>query len=247
MKRGDRFPGDQAEIVFSEPFVEYLDGLSVRDREVVVAEVVALCRNPAGSHTLSNRGSTDRLAGWNTVDVLAGEHRVVFASRVVDGVGLIEVLCAGPRKGSAVYDLASSLAATGLLTDDEIYEIWQALILVEIVAEAVGLDGWDYRPPAAPQGMVRSAVAAGVLDEETARLLASDELRAAMEHGWDDSGPDPTAALKAALQRARAGVDPGDLTRILTARSADRCDEILPRTGERCIRVAGHPGAHRGS
>ena len=73
MKRGDRFPGDQAEIVFSEPFVEYLDGLSVRDREAVVAEVVALCHNPAGSHTLSNRCSSGRLACWNTVDVLAGE------------------------------------------------------------------------------------------------------------------------------------------------------------------------------
>jgi len=247
VKRGGRFPRDQAEIVFSEPFVEYLDGLSLRDREGVLAEVVALCGNPAGSHTLSNRSSTDRLAGWNTVDVLGGEHRVVFASRVVDGVGLIEVLCAGPRRGPAVYDLASSLAASGLLSDEEIYEIWEALILVEVVAEAAGLDGWDYRPPAASQGMVRSAVAAGVLDEQTARLLASDELRAALEHGWNESGPDPTAGLKAALQRARAGVDPGDLTRILTARAADRCDEVLPRTGERCIRVVGHPGAHRGN
>jgi len=140
----------------------------------------------------------------------------------VDGVGLVEVLFAGPRRASAAYDLANSLIATGALTDDEIVEIWQALTLLDIVAEKVGLDGWDYRPAAAPEGLVRAAVASGVLDEFTARLLSSDEITAAMANGWTDSGPDPAAALKAALLRARAGVDPGNITRVLIARSADR-------------------------
>jgi len=30
-----------------------------------------------------------RFAGWNTIDVRGREHRVVFASRVIAGVGLI--------------------------------------------------------------------------------------------------------------------------------------------------------------
>jgi hypothetical protein len=247
VRRGDRFPGNQAQIVFSEPFIEYLEAhLTAQQREAVLVEVVALCANPAGSHPLSNRGSTDRLAGWNTIDVLDKEHRVVFASRVLDGVGLVEVLCAGPRRASAAYDLANNLIATGALTDDEVVEIWQALTLLDIVAEKVGLDGWDYRPPAAPDGLVRAAVASGVLDEVTARLLSSDEITAAMTEGWTDSGPDRAAALKAALLRARAGVDPGDITKVLTARSTNRCDAVLPRTGDRCVRKVSHPGAHRG-
>jgi len=248
VRPGDRFPDNQAQVVISEPFIEYLEEhLTAQQREAVLVEIVALCANPAGSHPLSNRGSTDRLAGWNTVDVLDGEHRVIFASRVLDGVGLVEVLCAAPRRASAAYDLANALIATGVLTDDEVVEIWQALTLLDIVAEKVGLDGWDYRPPAAPEGLVRAAVASGVLDEVTARLLSSDEITAAMADGWTHSGPDRAAALRAALLRARAGVDPGDITRVLTARSADRCDVVLPRTGERCVRRAGHPGPHRGS
>lgn len=247
MRRGEHFPDHQAQIVFSEPFVEYLEEhLTATQREAVLIEVVALCDNPAGSHPLSNRSSTDRLAGWNTLEVLAREHRVVFASRIVDGVGLIEVLCAGPRRADAAYDLASSLIATGMLTDDEVIEIWQALTLLDIVAEKAGLDGWDYRPPAAPDGLVRAAVASGVLDEFTARLLSSDEITAAMSSGWSDSGPDRAAALGAALRRARAGVDVGDVTRVLVGRAADRCALVLPRTGDRCIRRSGHPGPHRG-
>ena len=247
MRRGERFPNDQAQIVFSDPFVEYLESsLTFGQCEEVLAEVVALCANPAGSHPLSNRGSTDRLAGWNAVDVLNQEHRVVFASRIVNGVGLIEVLCAGPRRASAAYDLANALVASGALTHDEVIEIWQALTLLDVIAEQVGLDGWDYRPPAAPEGLIRAAVASGVLNEATARLLASDEITAAMTAGWDHDGPDPTAALRAALRRARAGVEVGDLTRVLASRAHDRCDAVLPRTGARCVRRDGHPGAHRG-
>ncbi|HUX70331.1 MAG TPA: hypothetical protein VMV41_07465 [Cellulomonadaceae bacterium] len=245
MRRGEQFPDEQAEIVFNDVFLEYLEDLLPEQREDVLVEVVRLCRNPAGNHPLSNRGGADRLAGWNTVDVLDKEHRVVFGSHIVDGVGLVEVLCAGPRRGNAVYDLAVALSRTGRLSKDEVTEIWQALVLMDVVAETVDLDGWDYRPPPAPDGMVKAAVTSGLLDEPTARVLSIDELTAAMAQGWDEGRPDPAAALAAALHRARAGVDVGDATRILHGRRLDRCAVILPRAGTACVRRAGHGGPHR--
>jgi hypothetical protein len=120
-----------------------------------------------------------------------------------------------------------------------------ALTIVDVVAEEVGLDGWVYRPRPAPDGMVRAAVAAGLLDAETARLLAQDELQAAMEQGWGKDGPDPVAALRAALRRARAGVAMGDITDIMRGRAADRCRVEMPRARAACVRRAGHPGPHR--
>lgn len=245
MKSGGRLPGDQAEIVFNDIFVEYLDTLTVSQRESVLAEVVALCADPVGTHPLSNRHGKSQLAGWNTVEVLGREHRVVFGSRIEAGVGVIEVLCGGPRRGEAVYDMANMLVATGRLTTEEATQIWEAIELLDLVAESVGLDGWDYRPPDAPPGMVRAVVASGLLPPEIAAALSQSELEAAMESGWSDSGPDPASALAAAMRRARSGVDGVDVTRVLSGRAADRCDAILPRAGVRCIRRKGHPGAHR--
>ncbi len=245
MKRGERFPEDQAEVVFDDVFVEYLETLPEPDRIAVLAEVVRLCANPAGTHPLSNRGGGDRLAGWNTVDVLNKQHRVIFGSRVTDGVGVIEVLCAGPRKDGSVYSTAAALAATGRLSDDELTQIWEALALLDVIEEDVELDGWDYRPPPAPDRMVRAAVAANLLDEEAARSMSRDEIQAALEHGWDAGSASQAAALAAAMNRARAGVDAGDFTRILQARRVDRCGALMPRAGELCIRRTGHPGPHR--
>jgi hypothetical protein len=245
VKAGGRLPEDQAEIVFNDIFVEYLDTLTVSQRESVLTEVVALCANPVGTHPLSNRNHKDQLAGWNTVEVLGREHRVVFASRIDDGVGVIEVLCGGPRRGEAVYDMANMLIATGRLTAEEATQIWEAIELLDLIAEKVGLDGWDYRPPDAPPGMIRAAAASGLLPQEIASALSQDELEAAMEGGWGDSGPDAGAALAAAMRRARSGVDGVDVTRVLSGRAADRCDAILPRAGVRCIRRKGHPGPHR--
>lgn len=247
MRREESFPDDQAEIEFNDVFVDYLETLTEAEQIDVLAEVVRLCTNPVGSHPLSNRGGADQLGGWNTVDVLQKQHRVIFGSRIDGGVGLIEVLCAGPRKDDGVYSTAAALAATGRLTEDEVTQIWEALALMDVVEESVGLDGWDYRPPPAPDGMVRAAVASGLLEESTARALSKDEIQAAMEYGWSGGKADPAAALAAAMDRARTAVDVGNVTRVLEERAADRCGALMPRAAERCIRKAGHPGPHRAS
>ncbi|PXX68778.1 hypothetical protein DFR70_102464 [Nocardia tenerifensis] len=245
MRKGESFPGDQAEIQFSDAFVEYLEDLPPAECESVLVDLLALCGNPAGSHPLSNRGSGDRLAGWNTLDVLGKQHRVVFSSRIVGDVGLIEVLCAGPRRADAAYDMANALIQCGRLTLDEATELWQALVLLDLLAEDIGLDGWDFRPEPAPEGLIRTVVAAGLLDETIALVLSKDEIDAAMSRGWGPEGPDPEAALRAALARARAGVDAGDLGRIMQGRREERCGAALPRAGAACIRRKDHPGPHR--
>lgn len=249
MQAGQQFPDDQAFIYFNDAFVESLEDLTPQQRIDVVAEVLTLCENPVGNHMLSNRPGQN-LAGWNTLDVLQKEYRVVFASLIeeVNGqpVGYVEVLVLGPRKADAVYDMAEALRRTGRLTEDELTEVWEALALLDTVAEDVGLDGWDYRPEPAPSGLIKAAVASGVLDQSTASALTKDEINAAMEHGWDDTGAlDPVGALAAALRRARNGVEPLNLTRIVANRGKPRCDAIMKRTLKRCIRRVDHPGPHR--
>ena len=242
MKRGDRLPGDQAGIVFSDRVIEQLDDLTSTQRIDVVAEIVRLCGDPAGKHPLSKA-----LAGWNTTDVLQGDKRVVYKVSERDDVGLIEVLCLGPRSDSEVYDVAVALVESEILSAEDVTQIWQALHLLDVVAEKVGLDGWDFRPPPAPEGMIRAAVSSGLLSEEVARLLSKDEVQAAMERGWNAQGADPMAALRAALERARTNVEFRDPAAIIEGRADDRCDALMPRTQRRCIRRAGHPGAHRAS
>ncbi|MDR1807574.1 MAG: hypothetical protein LBR33_06640 [Propionibacteriaceae bacterium] len=241
MRAGGRLPRDQAEIVLSDVFVDQLELLAPGDRLAVLAAVVGLCQNPGGKHALSARGHR-ALVGLNTLEILGGTQRVVFR---VDVVGAsITVLCLGPRRDSEVYSIAAGLVATGVLTSDEVTQLWDALGLLEVVAERVGLDGWDYRPPPAPEGLRRTAAAAGVVPLEVGALLSLDELQAALEAGWTETGPDPDAALRAALARARGGVA-FDSAAVLAGRRADRCDAVLPRAQVRCIRRAGHPGPHR--
>lgn len=239
MKRGGRLPNDQAEIAFSDIFVEQMESHTAAEQVEVLADVVGLCTDPAGKHPLSKA-----LAGWNTLAVLSGKRRVVYRVAEIDSVGLIEVLCIGPKSANEVYDIAVGLVESGALSDDDATQLWEALSLLDVVAESVGLDGWDYRPPPAPEGMVRAAVASGLLTEEVASLLSHDELEAAMEGGWSSTGADPIAALAAALTRARGNIAfPGDT--VVHDRTKDRCGAIMPRAQARCIRVAGHPGAHR--
>lgn len=175
MRGNQRLPGNQAEIVFAETFLLYLDDLTQHDREVVVAEVVALCANPSGKHPLSNRSAGDRLAGLNTVEVLGRRHRVVFASRVVDGVGVIEVICGGSRSDNAVYDVAHALVAAGQLTEAEATQMWDALALLSVVAENVRLDGWDYRPSPAEAHLVRALVNLGLVPADIAEVVSRRE------------------------------------------------------------------------
>jgi hypothetical protein len=226
-------------------FVEQLTNLTAQQREDVLVDLVRLCTDPGGKHPLQTP-----LAGWNTLTVLGGHHGVVYRATVVDTVGLIEVLCLGPRSDSEVYDMAVALRDAGVLTDDELTDLWDALAILDVVAEQVGLDGWDFVPAPAPEGMRRAVVAAGLLDAESAALLSKDELEAAMAAGWGPDGPDPRTALVAALERARSRavtLTPEEAAAILAARGEDRCGVTLPRKQRPCIRRAGHPGPHRSS
>lgn len=245
MLRGGRFIADQAEIVFSDVALEQLGELAEHQRTDVLAEVVNLCAAPGGKHPLRAP-----LAGWNTLDVLGGDRRVVYKASTHDDIGLIEVLCIGPRSDNEVYDMANALVDAGLLTDNEAIELWDSLAVLAVVAEEVGLDGWDYRPPPAPDWLVKQAVDSGILDKITASTLSKPELEAAFEGGFTPSGPDPTAAITAALERARARPSwpaNSDLGEIIKERAAPRCGAAMPRAGTRCVRKEDHPGPHRAS
>lgn len=246
MRGNERLPDDQAEIVFSEPFLLYLDGLTANERESVITDVVALCTNPVGKHPLSNRSATDRLTGLNTIEVLNKKHRVIFAVRIEQRVGLIEVICAGPRTGNAVYDIANALVRSGHLTEEEATQLWDALALLDVLAEQAGLDGWDYLPRPAEAHLVRALVQLGLLPEELAVVVSRAEAEAAMRDGYDESGqPDQYAALTAVIRAARTRSDYGDATDILKRRTEKRCGAEMPRARATCIRRVGHPGPHR--
>lgn len=240
MRRAERFPNNQAEVVCSDIFVEQLEKLSGDERLDVLSGVIALCENPVGKHPLRAP-----LAGWNTLAVLNGLRRVIYKGSLVRGVGLIEVLCLGPRRNEEVYDMADALAATGRLTDEEVTQLWVALALLEIVVEHVGLDGWDYRPEPASAGIRKTAIRSGLLDADTAAVLSKDEVLSAMQHGWGAKGADPVKALRAALERARGSVDQAAMSRIIAGRQQQRCGAAMPRAGVRCIRRKSHPGPHR--
>ena len=243
MRHADRFPDAAAELGLTDVVVEQLADLTAAPREDVLVDLVRLCADPTGKHPLRAP-----LAGWSTLDVLDGHGRVVYRASIVDEVGLVEVLCLGPRSDSEVYDMAVALRDAGVLTEQELTELWDALAILDVVAEQVGLDGWDFLPAPAPEGMRRAAVAAGLLGEDVAALLSRDEVEAAMAAGWGPEGPDPAAALVAALERARARavpLTPEDAAAVLAQRGEDRCGAILPRAQRPCVRRAGHPGPHR--
>jgi len=253
VRRGERLPDDAAEVVLSDVLIEQLVALDAAARADVLVALARLCEDPGGRHPLRAP-----LAGWNTVDVLGAQQRIVYRARIVAGgehsdgglprVGLIEALCLGPRTDEEAHDTAVALRDSGLLTDVELADMWETLAILDVVAEHVGLDGWDFRPAPAPEGMRRAAVAAGLIDARTAALLSRDEIEAAMDAGWGPEGPRPAAALVAALERARGRsvpLDAEEAAAILATRAEDRCGALLPRAQRHCVRRAGHPGPHR--
>ncbi len=171
------------------------------------------------------------------------ELRVVYEATTLGGVGLIEVLCVGPRSDSEVDDMALAAVRSGQLAASEETQLFEALALLDVV-EQVGLDGWDFRPTPAPEGMRRAAVAAGLPDTATAGLLGKDEIEAAMAQGWGPDGTDPARALNAALRRARASAD-FDSRQVLEGRAEDRCGVEMAPARSGCVRRAAHPGPHR--
>jgi len=242
VRSGERFPSDQAEIVFSDEFVEQLERLDRSQGEDVLVAIERLCRQPAGTHPLHAP-----LTGWNTVEVLSRKQRVVYHARVAGGVGVIDVLCIGPRTDSEVYDTVRALLDAGLVDDECVTQIWDALALLDVVAETVGLDDWDYRPQPAPPGMRKAAVRSHALPEEVAALLSKDELEAALDAAWDEDGTiDVGRAITAALKRH--GTSPvSDAFAVIEIRGEPRCGELMPRAKRNCIRRADHPGPHRAS
>ncbi|HEY5111716.1 MAG TPA: hypothetical protein VII67_05230 [Acidimicrobiales bacterium] len=168
----------------------------------------------------------------------------MYKATITDSVGLVEVLCVGPRSDSEVYDMATAITSTGLLSEEEVVQLWEALGLLDVVTEDVGLDGWDYRPEPAPEGMRRAVVSAGLLDADTASVLSKDEMEVAMTSGWGPDGADPEKALLAALERARGSAD-FSVRKILELRQDDRCGALMVRAKSACVRRLGHPGPHR--
>ena len=245
MRAGGKIPDDQAEIVFSDVFFEYLATLTKIEQLSVLETIESLTRNPAGKHPLSNTTKYGKLAGFNTVETLDGEHRAIFRVQVVDGVGVIEVIVGGPRRGDEIYSAANALEKSGKLTADEVTQIWDALDLLEIVSEKAGLNSWDYLPEPGAESQQRTLVGAGVLPGEIASILSKDELNEAMNAAWSnpDRQPDPDAAIEAALRRARNNsISTGDL---IASRREPRCGAMMPRAKKPCVRRQGHPGAHR--
>lgn len=241
MRRGERLPEDQAEIVVTDEFIEYLEALPQRDQvREVLKDVIRLCEDPAGKHPLGSE-----LAGLNTTETLQKKHRIVYGARDAGGVGLIEVLTAGPRRDNEIYDLMNLLRSR--LTDEEWAQIWEVLELVEQTASDVGLQPWDYAPDPAPAGLVEAAISSGFLDREVAEVMSKEEIIAAMEGGYTASGVSKAAALDAAMRTARAAGYPRPSPQeIYRARIREpRCAVIMPRAGQPCIRRSGHPGPHR--
>ncbi|WP_147243173.1 hypothetical protein [Acidipropionibacterium virtanenii] len=246
MRSGERFPDDQAELVISDEAIEWIaDNLTASEQDEFLDDLTTLFRRPWGKHPLSNRSAADHLAGLNTASTLSGDHRIVFRSTVsAQGTGLIEVIAIGPRTSNRIYDAVNALVASGKLDDSITQQIWDLLALLEDTVDRYGLEPWDYLPPVAAEGLVKAAVASGVLPEDLARLMSADEITEAMAHGWDENTgqADPGGALGAALARVGGSADP---EHIFASRGEPRCGAQMPRADRLCIRRRGHPGAHR--
>lgn len=242
MRPGERFPGNQAEVSFTEQSIDWLiEHVTAAEREAVVDTICALITSPDGKHRLSNQARTN-LVGFNTVEACQRTYRIIYRARVRDGVGLIEIVTIGLRRDNDVYAMADDLIRSGKLTESEQTQIWDALRFLGETKERFGLEEWDYFEDDAPIGLVKTAVAAGVLDEDFARRLSKSELNAAMAAAFSTGVLDTAAAIQAAMERIATSATPD---RVFTSRKADRCGSWMPVAQTACIRASGHPGAHR--
>lgn len=246
MRKGEHLPDDQAEVVLSLDVLEWIaENTTDEQRGEVLDDIVALFAQPWGKHPLSNKDGHDRLAGLNTASTLRGHARVVFRSGIsAEGTGLIEIVAIGPRSDNRVHDAVNALVGCGRLDAAVVEQIWDLLAVFEDTAERFGLELWDYQPTPAPEGLVKTAVATGIMPQEIAQRLSKDELTAALENAWDpQTGElDPDRALRTALHRVAGSADP---ERLLAVRAEPRCNAPMPRAKKPCVRRRGHPGAHR--
>jgi hypothetical protein len=110
------------------------------------------------------------------------------------------------------------LVASGVLTAEEITQIRDAPTIWTSSPSGQALKAGTTSPTRLTP-VIGAAVAAGLLPADVADLLSEDEVSAAMSHGWGENGPDQTAAIDAALSRARGNAVSSDtvLTSIRTA------------------------------
>ncbi len=80
MRRGGWLPNDRAEVGSLMSSSNNSKRCLEAERIAVLAEIELLCDAPAGKHPLRTP-----LAGWNTLDVLAGERRVAYKAAGLDG------------------------------------------------------------------------------------------------------------------------------------------------------------------
>ncbi|KJC63524.1 hypothetical protein [Agreia bicolorata] len=243
MQPGDRFPDDQAEVVFTDESIEWLiANVNASDREEVFDTIVGLFVSPAGKHRLSKKPATN-LVGFNTVEACRRDYRIIYRAKTQKDVGTVEIITIGLRRDDEVCAEAHDLVHSGKLTPDEQTQIWDALQILGETKGRLGLEEWDYVEEAAPEGLVKAAVAADILDEEFARLLTKSELTVAMEAAWASGTLDRQAAMVAAMKRVASSATP---ERVFASRRDDRCGALLPLAKKTCIRKKGHAGAHRG-
>lgn len=237
-------PRAQAEVVVSETLLEQLGDLPHNAAVDVLATALKLSDNPSGKHALGRKGKQN-LSGWNTSEVLRLAQRIVFSARVIDGVLVIHALCIGPRRDSEVYTIAEAVLKSGALDDEQTQQVWEALALLNVAPELVGLDGWDYQPAAAPDGLRKTVISAHLLDPDDVAHMSAAELVAAMDQGWGEDGWDRDKALAAALAVHRSANPQPDPATVFAKRKEPRCGVFMPRARAHCVRREGHPGPHR--
>jgi hypothetical protein len=239
-------PAAQGEVVFHEAFLEWvMDMPTAAARTEAMGWAVSLLGNPDGTHPIGSEGP-NAMPGWNTSR--KGDERVVFRSRVgKSSVTSIEMLIGGPRDGNAVYAAGRhlldnhfpTLNQKDLLSNAEVYDLGEALELIEMSAADIGVDWVDFYSGPPDRGMVTAAVKSGALDRDTAESLSASELQDYVENYWTTQDRDLT------LQGTLGVGDADDVALVVKARQAPRCGQFMPVAKAACLRAVGHRGPCR--